>query len=121
MLLFSCLSSLFSLSDILCSFSLFCAPSLLTLSFQFSFSLSWVPLPFVSFTFINHWYQSLPFVSSLFFLPLFLSATKDDASDKTDGKIISLCFTSYCLLIFFFFFLFFSLTSFQSTIPFQLL
>lgn len=71
--LFSCLSVLFSLSYILYFFPLCCVSPLLTLSVQFSFSLSWVPPPFVSFTFNNHLFHSFPFVSSLLFLPLFLS------------------------------------------------
>lgn len=50
-------------------------------------------LPFLPFYFLHH-----------FLLPPSLSATKDDASDKTDGKIISLCFTSYSLHTLFFYF-----------------
>lgn len=106
MLLSSLVSPPFPVSHYL---PLFIISSLLTLSVRFSFPLSWVP--FVSFTFNNHLYRSFPSVSSLFFfLPhsLSLSATKDDASDKTDGKIISLSFTGFNLLVLFlFFFLFF--------------
>lgn len=52
------------------------------------------PLLFVSLRFF-------PFIYSTHSLSL--CATKDDASDKTDGKIISLCFTSDNLLVLFFF------------------
>lgn len=116
MLLSSLVSPPFSVSHYLL---LFIISSLLTLSVQFSFPLSWVP--FVSFTFNNHLYRSFPSVSSLFFLPhslsLSLSATKDDASDKTDGKIISLCFTSYNLLVLFLFFFLFFFPSLHSSPP----
>lgn len=84
------------------------------------FNFSFLGFPFL-LCLLLHLYGSYAFCylrSSLFFLPpsLFLPlfATKDDASDKTDGKIISLCFTSDNLLMLFFFFL-----SSSSSFPFS--
>lgn len=62
----------------------------------FSFKLPDICFPFFgSYSFFVSF--CLFFSSTLFFFPLF--ATKDDASDKTDGKIISLCFLSFLFSI----------------------
>lgn len=64
--------------------------------------------PFLGFTFLLCLLLPIiicinPFPSFLPSLFSTLFATKDDASDKTDGKIISLCFKSYNILVLFFF------------------
>lgn len=84
---FSCISSfsIFLIFNFLFTFIIH------IIRFPFSLCIISVKKNFFSFYF---WGVFLSLVSFFFPLPLFLFATKDDASDKTDGKIISLHFFS---------------------------
>lgn len=84
---FSCISSfsIFLIFNFLFTFIIH------IIRFPFSLCIISVKKKFFSFYF---WGVFLSLVSFFFPLPLFLFATKDDASDKTDGKIISLHFFS---------------------------
>lgn len=86
---FSCFSCISSFSIFLIFNFLF---TFIIHIIRFPFSLCIISVKKIFFHFIFggfscHW-------SPFFSLPLFLFATKDDASDKTDGKIISLHFFS---------------------------
>lgn len=83
---FSCISSfsIFLIFNFLFTFIIH------IIRFPFSLCIISVKKKFFSFYF---WGVFLSLVS-FFSLPLFLFATKDDAADKTDGKIISLHFFS---------------------------
>lgn len=83
---FSCISSfsIFLIFNFLFTFIIH------IIRFPFSLCIISVKKNFFSFYF---WGVFLSLVS-FFSLPLFLFATKDDAADKTDGKIISLHFFS---------------------------
>lgn len=86
---FSCFSCISSFSIFLIFNFLF---TFIIHIIRFPFSLCIISVKKKNFSFY-FWGVFLSLVS-FFSLPLFLFATKDDAADKTDGKIISLHFFS---------------------------